>query len=136
MSTEPSSVYLRTQEIRKFINDGRKHHELRQDKGKFSQVCSSLDAVEDSEQAIALEQLVVLKPTPTLDEEEGGESADDLAIRLVNEPLDGMGSVGESAADSVCRVDVGNPFFQLCQHGAEEEGHMYRAPHPYAGSIQ
>jgi hypothetical protein len=45
-------VYLRTQEIRKFINDGRKHHELRQDKGKFSQVCSSLDAIEDSEQAI------------------------------------------------------------------------------------
>ena len=29
-----------------------RHHELRQDKGKFSQVCSSLDVIEDAEQAI------------------------------------------------------------------------------------
>jgi hypothetical protein len=52
MSPQEPDVCQHTQNIRSFINEGRKHHELRQDKGKFSQVCSSLDVIEDSEQAI------------------------------------------------------------------------------------
>jgi len=52
MPTQQPCVDDHTREIRDFINDARKHYELRRDKGKFSQVCSSLDAIEDSEQAI------------------------------------------------------------------------------------
>ena len=40
-------------QIRDFINTRRKHHELRQDKALFSQLCSSLDVIEDTEEAIS-----------------------------------------------------------------------------------
>jgi len=52
MPTQEPCVDDHTREIRDFVNDARKHYELRRDKSKFSQVCSSLDAIEDSEQAI------------------------------------------------------------------------------------
>lgn len=42
----------RMEQIREFINNPRKHYELRQNKGLFSQLVSSLDTIEDSEQAI------------------------------------------------------------------------------------
>ncbi len=52
MSTDNLCVHGRMYEIRTLVNEARKHHELSQDKGKFSQMCSSLDVIEDSEQAI------------------------------------------------------------------------------------
>jgi hypothetical protein len=52
MANQQPHVLDRMRKIRDLINDARKHYELRRDKGKFSQVCSSLDAIEDSEQAI------------------------------------------------------------------------------------
>ena len=53
MVNQQPRVHDRIREIRDFINDARKSYELRRDRGKFSQVCSSLDAIEDSEQAIS-----------------------------------------------------------------------------------
>ncbi|MGI0015141.1 MAG: hypothetical protein ACREBU_17140, partial [Nitrososphaera sp.] len=41
------------EQIREFINNPRKHYELRQNKALFSQLASSLDVIEDAEQAIA-----------------------------------------------------------------------------------
>jgi len=38
--------------IRRFINIPHKHYELRQNKAMFSQLCSSLDVIEDTEDAI------------------------------------------------------------------------------------
>jgi hypothetical protein len=53
MRADKPTIHDRMREIRSLVNEGRKHYELTQNKGKFSQVCSSLDAIEDSEQAIA-----------------------------------------------------------------------------------
>lgn len=53
MSQTDQSVHQRTAILRRLINDGRKNHELRQNKADFSQLCSSLDVIEDSEQAIS-----------------------------------------------------------------------------------
>jgi hypothetical protein len=53
MEADANNVHRLTTKIRRFICDGRKNHELRQDKADFSQLCSSLDVIEDSEQAIA-----------------------------------------------------------------------------------
>ena len=39
-------------QIREYINDPRKHYKLRQNKPLFSQLCSSLDVIGDTEQAI------------------------------------------------------------------------------------
>ena len=52
MSIDEPDVHRQMGEIRNLINEGRKHYELSRDKGKFSQMCSSLDVIEDSEQAI------------------------------------------------------------------------------------
>lgn len=53
METNDDNPHQLTTKIRRFINDGRKNHELRQNKADFSQLCSSLDVIEDSEQAIS-----------------------------------------------------------------------------------
>jgi|SRR3990170_4171017 len=45
-------VENQTKEIREYINDPRKHYKLRQNKPLFSQICSSLDVIGDTEQAI------------------------------------------------------------------------------------
>jgi hypothetical protein len=51
---QPDDVIPRRMEkIRELINNPRKHYELRQNKALFSQLVSSLDTIEDSEQAIA-----------------------------------------------------------------------------------
>jgi hypothetical protein len=49
-----SDSIIRKQEnqIRKLINNSQKHYELRQNKALFSQLCSSLDVIEDTEDAI------------------------------------------------------------------------------------
>lgn len=52
MPADKPSIQDRMREIRSLVNEGREHYELTQNKGMFSQVCSSLDAIEDSEQAI------------------------------------------------------------------------------------
>lgn len=54
MSTTISKIIILEQisQIRSFINNPRKHYELRQNKALFSQLCSSLDVIEDTEEAI------------------------------------------------------------------------------------
>ena len=49
-----SDSIIRKQEnqIRRLINNPQKHYELRQNKALFSQLCSSLDVIEDTEDAI------------------------------------------------------------------------------------
>lgn len=49
-----SDSIIRKQEnqIRQLINNPQKHYELRQNKALFSQLCSSLDVIEDTEDAI------------------------------------------------------------------------------------
>lgn len=55
MSTVTSKDIIQEQanQIRDSINNPRKHYELRQNKALFSQLCSSLDVIEDTEEAIA-----------------------------------------------------------------------------------
>ncbi len=55
MSTVIPIIIIQEQanQIRDFINNPRKHYELRQNKALFSQLCSSLDVIEDTEEAIA-----------------------------------------------------------------------------------
>lgn len=45
-------VQEQVNQIRAFINNPRRHYELRQNKALFSQLCSSLDVIEDTEEAI------------------------------------------------------------------------------------
>jgi hypothetical protein len=52
-NVKSETILNEMQEIRNFINEGRKTYSLGQDKGKFSQVFSSLDVIEDAELAIA-----------------------------------------------------------------------------------
>ena len=52
MPNRHSEIFEQMTEVRGLVNEGRKHHELCQDKAKFSQICSSMDVIEDTEQAI------------------------------------------------------------------------------------
>jgi hypothetical protein len=52
MAEAVNVVENQTKEIRDYINDPRKHYKLRQNKPLFSQLCSSLDVIGDTEQAI------------------------------------------------------------------------------------
>ena len=47
-----SIIRRQAKQIRKLINSPQKHYELRQNKALFSQLCSSLDVIEDTEAAI------------------------------------------------------------------------------------
>jgi hypothetical protein len=50
----PDRIVLEQEnQIRKLINNPQKHYKLRQDKALFYQLCSSLDIIEDTEDAIA-----------------------------------------------------------------------------------
>ncbi|MBN1876419.1 MAG: hypothetical protein JXA33_19500 [Anaerolineae bacterium] len=52
-STVSKNIILeQVSQIRSFINNPRKHYELRQNKAMFSQLCSSFDIIEDTEEAI------------------------------------------------------------------------------------
>jgi hypothetical protein len=48
-----STVRKQVNQIRQLINNPQKHYELRQNKALFSQLCSSLDVIEDTEDAIS-----------------------------------------------------------------------------------
>lgn len=52
MTQTVNIIRLKTHEIREYINNPRKHYELRQNKALFFQLCSSLDVVGDTEEAI------------------------------------------------------------------------------------
>lgn len=53
MSQPEDIVQKQANQIRDYINNPRKHYELRQNKALFSQLCSSLDVIGDTEEAIA-----------------------------------------------------------------------------------
>jgi hypothetical protein len=48
-----STVRKQVNQIRQLINNPQKHYELRQNKALFSQLCGSLDVIEDTEDAIS-----------------------------------------------------------------------------------
>ncbi len=48
-----STIRKQENQIRQLINNPQKHYELRQNKALFSQLCSSLDVIEDTEDAIS-----------------------------------------------------------------------------------
>jgi hypothetical protein len=53
--TEPLAqniIQQQSKQVRDFINNPRKHYELRQNRAKFFQLCSSLDVIEDTEEAV------------------------------------------------------------------------------------
>lgn len=52
MTQSANAIRLKTHQIREYINNPRKHYELRQNKALFFQLCSSLDVVGDTEEAI------------------------------------------------------------------------------------
>ena len=52
MAQSVNIIRLTTHQIREYINNPRKHYELRQNKALFFQLCSSLDVVGDTEEAI------------------------------------------------------------------------------------
>jgi len=62
----PSSIHDLMNQVRDFVNNPRKHYQLRQSTGLFSQLVSALDTIEDAEEAIKSFPTITIGSTGTL----------------------------------------------------------------------